>query len=181
MRRFFYFLSVVLLASFMSCNNKTQPVETQSDTVDVSVPDTAVYGICGDGTTMHSLQLTTDDGKTMELLIDSDNDSSVKGGLLCGDRLSVSYSMTEDGAVADKVVNITTLLGHWVSLDRNFTILEDGTVESNGGAESRPYAAWSMVNSNLVLNTDTFSVLSLGADSLELENANGIFVYKRVK
>ena len=71
------------------------------------------------------------------------------------------------------------LQGRWTSLDKNFTINEDGSIESNIQAESKPYTAWTICNARLILNTDTFDVLSLGADSLELESAKGIFVYKR--
>ena len=47
--------------------------------------------------------------------------------------------------------------------------------------ETRPYTVWSAVNGNIVLNSDTFSVLYLGADSMMLESNNGVFAYKRQK
>ena len=58
---------------------------------------------------------------------------------------------------------------------------EDGNVESDLKVETRPYTSWTSVNGNIVLNVDTFSVLSLGADSMVLESEEGVFVYKRDK
>lgn len=175
-------MAVMALAVMVlfSCNEKkAEKADVHEDTLAVQVTDTAVYGKCGEGTSMHSLELITDDGKTMEFLIDEEMGSEVQGGLFAGDKMSVVYCKTEDGNLAQKVVNMTTLLGRWTSLDRNFTILEGGQVESMAQAESRPYTSWSAVNGNIVLNTDTFAILSLGADSLALENNNGVFVYKR--
>ncbi len=52
-------------------------------------------------------------------------------------------------------------------------------VKSNLAAESNPYTQWQMVNARIILNADTFDILTLGADSMELENSKGIFIYKR--
>lgn len=171
----------VAIISCLSCNNGKQQVEETADSLAVETVDTALYGKIGEGTMMHTLELLTDDGQLMTMDIDEETGDGVLGGLLVGDRVSVTFAKGEDGNVAQKVINLTTLLGRWTSLDRNFTINEDGSVESNVQAESRPYTHWSMLNGQLILNADTFDVLSLGADSLSLENANGIFVYKRQK
>lgn len=173
-----------MMAVLASCNGgKTQKSDSQKDSAATTVADTAVYGKCGEGCAMHTLQLITDDGKTIEFTIDEDMGSDVQGGMMEGDRMAVTYFVSnangQEEKIAHKVVNLTTLLGHWTSLDKNFTINEDGSVESKVQAESKPYTAWSVVNARLVLNTDTFDVTSLGADSLELENNKGIFAYKR--
>jgi hypothetical protein len=78
------------------------------------------------------------------------------------------------------VINLTTLLGKWQSLDRKFEIKEGGVVETVVN-EQKPYTSWKIVNGKLVLSADTFSIYELGADSLYLENSVGIFAYKRVK
>ena len=83
--------------------------------------------------------------------------------------------------VAKKVINLTTLQGKWTSLDKNFEILEGGTVKSNVQAEKNPWTSWKILNGQLVLNADTFSIDRLGGDSLYLENRQGIFVYTRQK
>lgn len=171
------FCSLILLAS---CNGgKTDNAGAQRDTLKTEAADSTVYGKCGEGSMMHTLELVTDEGKTLTFTIDEEQGSDVQGGMMSGDRMAVTYYKTADENIAHKVINLTTLLGRWTSLDKNFTINEDGSIESNVQAESKPYTAWTICNAKLILNTDTFDVLTLGADSLELENSKGIFVYKR--
>ena len=170
------------LALLSSCNGgKADKSEPQRDTLNAGIADSTVYGKCGVGTMMNTLELVTDDGKTLTFTIDEEKGSDVQGGMMSGDRMAVTYYKTADENIAHKVINLTTLQGRWTSLDKNFTINEDGSIESNIQAESKPYTAWTICNARLILNTDTFDVLSLGADSLELESAKGIFVYKRSK
>ena len=170
------------LALLSSCNGgKADKSEPQRDTLNAGIADSTVYGKCGVGTMMNTLELVTDDGKTLTFTIDEENGSDVQGGMMSGDRMAVTYCKTADENIAHKVINLTTLLGRWTSLDKNFTINEDGSIESSIQAESKPYTAWTICNAKLILNTDTFDVLSLGADSLSLENSKGIFVYKRSK
>lgn len=185
MRKITFFIAGLFAAinvAFISSCNQNNATNQQSDSVSVvSVRDTAVYGICDSATTMNVLHLITDDNKKMEIIVDPDSSVDVLGGLYTGDRVMLTYHKTSEGILADKVVNLSSLFGRWTSLDRNFVILDDGNVESTVSAESNPYTAWSTVNANLILNADTFSILSLGADSLALENDKGIFVYKRQK
>ena len=77
-------------------------------------------------------------------------------------------------------MNLTTLLGKWVSLDKSFEIQEGGVVVSNI-TEPKPLVDWKICNGRLVLSSDTFSIYELGADSLFLENERGIYAYKRLK
>ncbi len=168
------------IAFLASCNGgKTDNADSQRDTLKNETADSTVYGKCGEGSMMHTLELVTDEGKTLTFTIDEEQGSDVQGGMMSGDRMAVTYYKTADENIAHKVINLTTLLGRWTSLDKNFTINEDGSIESNVQAESKPYTAWTICNAKLILNTDTFDVLTLGADSLELENSKGIFVYKR--
>ena len=85
---------------------------------------------------MHTLELVTDEGKTLTFTIDEENGSDVQGGMMSGDRMAVTYYKTADENIAHKVINLTTLLGRWTSLDKNFTINEDGSIDSNVPAES---------------------------------------------
>ena len=80
---------------------------------------------------------------------------------------------------ATKVINLTTLLGKWTNVARNFDIKDGGVVESHVSAESKPYTSWKIYNGKLILSTDTFEITNLGPDSLYLENDNGIFAFKR--
>lgn len=45
--------------------------------------------------------------------------------------------------------------------------------------EPKPYTEWKILNGELILSADTFDIYSLGADSLYLENSDGIYGYKR--
>ena len=186
----FLVVAMVMLTiafNFASCGKTSSNEENAADSTDVQPGDSAIYGVLGDGTSMHVLEVKTDDGQTLNFAIDQDTVSDVQGGLLAGNRVTlVAYPKTNDEAEMPeikKLVNLTTLLGKWTSLDRNFEILEDGSVKSTsaGASETNPYTAWTMYNGKLILNTDTFDVLSLAADSMELEKKDGVFGYKRVK
>ncbi len=169
------------------CQNKGAKTNGE-DSVLVEVGDTIVdntiYGVCGDGTAMHTVELITDAGDTVNYLIGEDGEErqDVQGGLLVGDRLAIMEGGNRDGdRVAKKVINLTTLQGKWTSLDKNFEILEGGLVKSSVGAEAHPWTSWKILNGQLLLNRDTFDIDQLSADSLYLENRTGIFVYKRSK
>lgn len=173
-------LFVLGSCQFGSKKNARKSADTLQ--VDNAVIDTTVYGTCGEGTAMHSLELITDAGDSLQYMIleRADGQQDVQGGLLVGDRLAVIEGKGLDNErVAKKVVNITTLLGKWTSLDKNFDILEDGTVRSNVKAETNPWTNWKILNGQLLLNKDTFDIVKLGKDSLYLENKQGIFTFKR--
>ena len=115
--------------------------------------------------------------------VNEDSVSNVKGGMGVGDRMAVtleSEATDDEPAKARVVVNLTTLLGKWVSLDKSFEIQEGGVVVSNI-TEPKPLVDWKICNGRLVLSSDTFSIYELGADSLFLENERGIYAYKRLK
>lgn len=107
--------------------------------------DSTVYGVCGEGTAMHTLELITDAGDTLRYVLGEDEDGrqDVQGGLLVGDRLAVIEGQAVDGdPTARRVINLTTLLGKWTSLDKNFEILEGGVVKSSVKAERNPWTSW---------------------------------------
>ncbi len=177
-------LSLVFLIS--ACHDKTQRnknngIEPLEQT---AIQDSTIYGICGEATMMHTLQLITDGGDTLTFVLPDSGDGggTVVGGLLAGDRLAVVEGQPVDGEkCARKVINLTTLQGKWTSIDKNFEILEGGEVQSDVEAEKNPWTTWKILNGKLLLNRDTFDIDELGSDSLYLENKVGIFVYKRVE
>lgn len=179
----------LLVAAFLIAGCKDKNKNNVGDGIDstdveLMVSDSTVYGVCGENTAMHSLELITDASDTLRFVLNEDEngDVNVLGGLLAGDRLAVVEGPEVDGEkLAKKVINITTLLGKWTSLDKNFEIQDDGTVRSTVQAEKNPWTSWKIVNGRLVLNRDTFDINNLGSDSLYLENKNGIFVYKRAQ
>ena len=187
-------LMLSLLIVLAACNGKKNggSKTATDDTEDVA--DSTVYGVCGDGTSMHSLELVTDAGDTLVYtILDSEADfdgesttdvsatTSVAGGLMAGDKMAVTGHKADGELIADRVLNVTSLLGRWTSIDKNFEIEEGGTVKSSVKAETAPWTSWKILNGNLLLNRDTFTVNSLGADSMYIESNNGIFTFKRVK
>lgn len=187
MRNKTIFMIAGVVASFLATTGCRQTQSNQdgldADTIleEPVLVDTTVYGVCGEGTTMHTLQLVTDQGDTLSFHMNDDETEagSVVGGLLVGDRLAVVGTDSREGLKIVSGINLTTLIGKWTSLDKNFEIQEGGTVSSHVQAEINPWTAWKILNGRLLLNTDTFFVVQLDADSLFLENTNGIFVYKR--
>lgn len=176
-----------LVLMLAACDaKKKQQIEDTDEVAEVN--DTTVYGVCGEGTSMHSLEIITDAGDTLVYTLLSqdaetevETPSDVHGGLMAGDKMAVTGHKTADELVADRVINVTSLLGHWTSIDKNFTIEEGGTVHSAVKAETNPWTSWKILNGSLLLNRDTFAIDGLSADSLYLENANGIFTFKRQK
>ena len=186
-RLLLFFVFILAIVTIVGCkNNKTQEKVTDTDSIltEDSEADSTAYGICGEGTAMHTLELVTDAGDTLSYMIadgEADMDPVVLGGLLVGDRMAVTACNVDGELIATKIINLTTLLGKWTSIDKNFDIEEGGVVRSNVKAETRPWTSWKILNGNLLLNKDTFMIDGLGADSLYLENKTGIFAFKRVK
>ena len=181
-------LPLMLLSCLIaSCNgNKQKGSDTDVNADTDTTADSTLYGICGEGTAMHTLQLITLTGDTLNLSLlpddadDPDADAAtVNGGLMCGDHLAVLATTTADGHVATKVINLTSLMGRWTSISRNFVIEEGGVVTSDVKAETHPYTSWKIYNGQLLLGRDTFNIVTLGPDSLAIENHNGIYLYKR--
>ena len=129
---------------------------------------------------MNSLTLLTNSGDTIEyVFVGDDGDADVQGGQFMGDKMAVVGVQGEEENTAHKVINITSLMGRWTSLDKNFEIKDGGVVESNVAAESNPYTSWKIFNGHLILSKDTFDIVNLDKDSLYLENDKGIFAFKR--
>lgn len=181
MRKTIAFLFSALALTIVGCKGRKTVPAIIAEPEESTAVDSTVYGVCGDGTAMHTLQLITDLGDTIDyaLLDADDNEMPVAGGMMAGDHMAVYGHDTDEGRVADKVINITSLLGHWTSIDKNFVIEEGGTIASEVKAETSPWTSWKIFNGHLLLNRDTFDVVSLGADSLYIENRKGIFVFKR--
>lgn len=185
MKRIFYFImSLFILAVVFSCkDSKPKSVMSQTGEVEdsVSTKDSTIYGMMVDGG-MNSIILLTDNGDTLEYLVNPDDTLEVvKGGKINGDRFAIiGYKEYGDNFMRS-AINLTSLLGNWSSLDRNFEIKEGGTVTSSLQSEKNPWTAWKIWNGKLILSKDTFDIENLGADTLSLENKAGIFVFTRGK
>lgn len=188
MKKLCYLFIGLMFIGFYSCSDTKKQPKVLTDTLvfdTIESPDTTIYGKCGEGTAMHSLELITADGDTLLLMIEDDTIPVIKGGLSVGDRLAVIARHAgpdddTDGDIATQVINITTLLGKWSALDKTFELQDGGAVICNVN-EPKPITEWKIFNGHFLLSSDTFDIYELGADSLYLENRDGIFVYKRVK
>lgn len=174
--------AALILLWACSDSKRTNGPQLKTQVADEAGVDTTYYGFCSEGTTMNTLELKGDDGKLHTFLFDpEDSISPVRGGMLVGDRMAVIGEVRFGDTIATKVINITTLQGKWVSLDRNFEIKDDGVVVTNNQEETHPWTTWRISNGQLLLNRDTFDIMELGADSLFLETTDGIYEFKRLK
>lgn len=180
MKTFYCLLFALCATLIVGCNNKEKAKPVADFIADTTATDTTVYGKCGDGTAMHTLELITDKGDTIVYTLEgTDTCANVQGGLFVGDRIAViGEKGADDVMFAKKVINLTSLLGKWISIDKTFEIKEGGVVISNV-KEPKPYTEWKILNGQLILSADTFDVYTLGPDSLYLENSKGIYGYKR--
>lgn len=149
--------------------------------------DETRFGECVNATS-NAFQLVQIDGDTLDFIVEEQyldqNDSLVMGDVVCGglydgNKMAVMGTPGDEGMVVRKAINLTSLMGRWTSLDKNFEIKDGGVVESHVQNESNPYTEWKILNGKLVLSKDTFNILSIGNDSLYLENEKGIYAYKR--
>ena len=179
MKHVVFLVASIMLLALVGCNAKKEKPQPVAE-VNEETADSTVYGVCGDGTSMHSLQLVTDAGDTLTYTI-LDSEADLDGEVSGGDKVAVTGLKVDGELIANRVINVTSLLGHWTSLDKNFEIEEGGTVRSSLKAETNPWTSWKILNGQLLLNRDTFDITSLGADSLYIENQKGIYTFKRQK
>ena len=94
-------------------------------TEEVNQGDSTVYGECVDAA-MNSISVLTSNGDTIEYIFDAPgDDADVQGGVFLGDKMAIIGVKGEEENTAQKVINLTSLLGKWASLDKNFEI-KDG-------------------------------------------------------
>lgn len=199
MKAFKTTMTVAVVAMFMgSCGNKNsqQPVEREVDTTAVVMVnrDSTIYGICGDGSAMNTLQLITDVGDTLNLSIAEANENGLCfGGFQSGDRMAV---MLKGKTVARQVINQSALLGDWVmpnpldgSSEMGIRIKEGGVAESID-QPSLTYRSWRLFNGKLEfvavregggdeVETTLYDLVSVGPDSLVFKDAEETYEYSR--
>ncbi len=196
-------LTMVLSAAAIalgSCGNKgaKQQVEQEPDTTAVVMinRDSTLYGICGDGSAMNTLQLITDVGDTLTLSIAEANEKGLCfGGLQSGDRMAV---MLKGKDVARQVINQSALLGDWVmpnpldgSSEMGIRIKEGGIAESID-QPSLTYRSWRLVNGKLEIvairegggdevETTLYDLIAVGPDSLVFKDSEDTYEYTRFR
>lgn len=175
--------TVVTMVSCGGSNAQQPAAETEEDSVAITIPrDQTLYGICGEGTAMNTLQLLRDNGDTLMLrLTNALEAGQVFGGLQVGDRMAVMTNA--DQTEATIVINQNTLLGDWVmpnpidgSSEVGIRIKEGGIAESIDQS-SIIYKTWKIYNGKLEIlsqrdgggdeeELNLYEIVMLGADSL---------------
>ena len=159
-----------------------QYAEETDSVVDYIPRDQTIYGLCGGGTAMNTLQLLTDSGDTLTLSMQKAQEANqVFGGLQVGDRLAVYPNKAKTEAVI--VINQNTLLGDWVmpnpidgSSEVGIRIKEGGIAESIDQS-SIIYKTWKIFNGRLEIlqqregggdmeETNLYELILLAPDSL---------------
>jgi hypothetical protein len=193
-------ISIVACAVLImgSCGNKSDKVPFDNgDSAEVANADPTVYGICGEGTAMNTLQIISDMGDTLTLDISAAQEAGkVFGGMQVGDRMAVIPTSDKQSAVM--VINQATLMGNWVmpnpidgSDEVGISIKEGGVAESIDQS-SIVYKTWRLSRGKLeiVLMREggseedeiyLYDIVKLGADSLVYKDADETFEYSRQK
>ena len=187
-RKVFFGMMVASVMTLGSCgggNSQPQAVtEEDSTSIEDIVPsDRTIYGLCGEGTAMNTLELLTDNGDTISMsMTNAQEAGKVFGGLQKGDRLAVLPSLKNKREV-EEVVNMSTLLGDWIMPDPLDGSSEVGIrIKEGGVAESIEmtnitYRTWKIFNGKLEIlsiregggeeeEMNLYEILYLGADSL---------------
>lgn len=180
-----YITMTTMLAVLVACGGKPSAPEHKRQGVSPrqAVADSTIYGKCVDAA-MHSLAILADNGDTLHFSLEDfvqERRSEIQGGLLIDDKLAIIAEIHDDLHFPVKIINLTSLQGEWKSRDKDFDIEEGGTVSSHVEFESHPYTTWKIFNGQLVLEPDTFDIITLSDDSLRLESDSGIFEYRRVR
>ena len=183
-----------------SCGNKgsKKSAENEVDTTAVVTinRDSMIYGICGDGSAMNTLQLITDAGDTLNLSVAEANEKGqCYGGFQSGDCMAV---MLKDKDVAKLVINQSALLGDWVmpnpqdgSSEMGIRIKEGGIAESID-QPALSYRSWRLFNGKLEIvavregggdevETTLYQLVAVGSDSLVIKDSEDTYEYSRYK
>lgn len=199
MKKFSIIMTLVSAVVFTisSCGGKTQQVPFDNgDSTDMNATqDPTIYGVCGEGTAMNTLQIVTDLGDTIQMDITyARENNQVFGGLQVGDRMAIVPNAKKTEALV--VINQAALLGNWVmpnpldgSDEVGFRIKEGGIVE---GIEqsSLTYKTWRLVRGKLELvdvregggeeeEVTLYDLVRLTPDSLILKDSEDIYEYGR--
>ncbi len=181
--------------TLVACGQKKNQHEFEMVEVQDSSRDSTVYGVCADGTSMHTLQIITDSGDTLNLsTLPAEERGRIFGGYSIGDHMAVLIN--HDKTKTSLIINITTLLGDWVmpnpmdgTSESGFAIRDGGVAESINQS-SIIYETWRIVNGDLEMlsiregsvnfeEVERYQLLYLSPDSLSFTNSEETFEYSR--
>lgn len=183
----------MLLAGCGESLNKKVPFEEVN--IAEVVRDTMLYGFCGEGSAMNTLQIITDANDTITLNVAAAKDKNmVFGGYAVGDEMAVAVD--KDTTMATMVINKSALHGNWVqpnpidgSSETGISILKGGTAESIDQS-SIVYKSWRLFNGKLqVVATRNdgidleevleFTIKKVTPDSLIIADSEDTYEYSR--
>ena len=187
-----------LIVLFGSCGNKAQKVPFDNgDSAYATKVDPTMYGVCGVGTSMNTLQLITDTGDTLQLDLTAARDKNqVFGGLQVGDRMAVIAN--DDRKEAVIVINQAALLGNWVmpnpidGSDEVGISLKEGGIAESIEQSNVIYKTWKLTRGKLEIvlvregcteeeEVYLYDLVKLSPDSLIYKDADDTFEYSRQK
>ena len=197
-RHHFILTAAILALSILAgCNGKQQKVEFSDEdpaTVDIDKNNT-IFGVCGDGSAMNTLQLIADNGDTLNLgLFDAKENKQVFGGYACGDRMAVMVN--DDRTEATLVINESTLLREWMTPNPidcttmyGISIKEGGIIDGIDHS-TLIYKSWRIINGQLEITlvregggdeeeTTRYDFVKLDGDSLIFANDEDRYEYGR--
>jgi len=167
-------LALATVAALLtSCGSGERRVPFEEVNVDYVLKDTTIYGLCGGGSAMNTLELITDGGDTLMISLDITHDrNTIFGGYAVGDEMAVIAN--SDSTSALMVINKSALLGNWVmpnpidgSSDTGISLLKGGTAESIDQS-SIVYKSWRLFNGQL-------QITATRNDGIDMEE---IFIYR---
>ncbi len=181
-----------------SCGNKSQQVPFDNgDSAEIVNADPTIYGICGVGTTMNTLQLITDMGDTLMLdLTPAQENEQVFGGMGVGDRMAVIP--TADRKSVEMLINQATLLGNWVMpnpLDGSDEVgirIKEGGIAESIDLTNITYKTWRLSRGKLEVvlvreggseedEISLYDFVKLADDSLVIKDVDQTMEYSRQK
>lgn len=181
----------LLVAAFIGMGSCGAPRPQQvyaddTDSTDVEedmvLRDHTIYGLCGNGSSMNTLEVLTDNGDTLLLsMAPALEANQVFGGLEVGDRVAVMANAKRTEAT--EIINLNSLLGDWVMPDPIDGSEEVGIrIKEGGVAESIEmtniyYRTWKIYDGKLEIlsvregggdaeETNLYEILILGSDTL---------------
>ena len=192
-------LTAVLASLMLACGSKKSGTQEQSvgweEVGEYYDRDSTIYGICGNGTSMNTLSLLTDNGDTLLLsLFTAKENDHIYGGVNVGDRMAVLTNADTTKAVI--VINLSTFMGQWVQpnpMDGTSEMgiyIKDGGVAESINMSTLIYESWRFYNGSLEIvsmrddgssfeETTKYQLLYLADDSLAIRDAEGTYEYKR--
>lgn len=196
----FLALGTIVGLSFSACGNKQNQNTTYEDTtlIDSSkIKDVTIFGLCGEGSAMSTLELMTDMGDTLHLsLEDAKENNQVFGSYAPGDRMAVVIS--PDYKNVKTVINESVLMGNWMMpnpIDGSSEVgirIKDGGIAESIEQSSIIYKTWKIVDGKLEITlvregggdeeeTNWYTIDKLDGDSLIYHFEDEVFEYSRAK